>query len=122
MFGAICGDIIGSRFERKNIKTEDFELFTRDCNFTDDTVMTLAVCDAILYNDNPVSFFGYRKRAEEYAIRYKAYYSRYSDAGFGQMFSDWAKSERLYRQRSYGNGGAMRVSSIGWHTEHLKKF
>lgn len=56
MFGAICGDIIGSRFERKNIKTEDFELFTRDCNFTDDTVMTLAVCDAILYNDNPVSF------------------------------------------------------------------
>ena len=51
MIGAIAGDIIGSRFEFDNINTKDFELFNEECSFTDDTVMTIAVADAILQWD-----------------------------------------------------------------------
>lgn len=47
MFGAMIGDITGSRFEFSNIKTRDFELFSKDCFFTDDTVMTVAVAKAL---------------------------------------------------------------------------
>ena len=48
MLGAIVGDIVGSRFEYNNIKRKDFELLTEDCFVTDDTILTLAVCDALL--------------------------------------------------------------------------
>lgn len=52
MIGAIIGDIVGSRFERANHKSTDFELFTKECHFTDDTVMTLAVAKALLDSQN----------------------------------------------------------------------
>ncbi|MEQ8171737.1 MAG: ADP-ribosylglycohydrolase family protein, partial [Candidatus Eremiobacterota bacterium] len=55
MFGAIAGDIIGSPFEWNNIKTTDFELFSSKSRFTDDTVMTVAVADAILHNKDYVT-------------------------------------------------------------------
>ena len=48
MFGAIIGDIVGSRFEFDNCKSKEFELFTNTCDYTDDTVMTLAVAKALL--------------------------------------------------------------------------
>lgn len=97
MLGAIFGDIIGSTRELHNVKTEEFELFPPGSHFTDDTVMTVAVAEKLL---NANSGCNSRKA---YAARYKQYYNRYRNAGFGQMFSKWAESDTLRIQRSYGN-------------------
>lgn len=109
MFGAIIGDIVGSTYESGSVKTEDFELFPLGSSFTDDTVLSVAVADKIL-NDR----FSRVNSRKAYAMWYKQYYKRYPYAGFGQMFSEWALSDEFRIQRSYGNGGAMRVSAIGF--------
>lgn len=107
MYGAVFGDIIGSSYEWHNVKSEDFELFPRDARFTDDSVLTVAVADSILNMDNT-------SPRKCYAQHIKSYYRRYPHAGFGQMFIDWAESDSLRVQKSYGNGASMRVSAIGW--------
>ncbi len=109
MYGAVIGDIIGSTYEFYNVKTEEFELFPSGSRFTDDTVLSVAVADKILNQDQ--SSMGTRK---SYALWYKQYYRRYPHAGFGQMFSEWAVRDNVSVQRSYGNGGAMRVTAIGY--------
>lgn len=114
MYGAVFGDIIGSYYERHPTKDYNFNIFNYKSRFTDDTVMNAAVCDAILYNGSDISPLVKRKRAYEYACRYKSFYSRYPERGFGQMFSEWAKSRETYVQKSYANGGAMRVIPIGY--------
>lgn len=116
MIGAIIGDIIGSTYELHNVKTEDFELFPPGSKFTDDTVLSVAVAHKIL-NAEGVSV---NNRAA-YAMWYKQYYRRYPHAGFGQMFSDWAATDVLHVQRSYGNGAAMRVSAIGYAFDSVKE-
>lgn len=114
MYGAVFGDIIGSWYEWHNQKSEDIELFPREARFTDDTVLTVAIADSILHmEDNPP-----RKC---YASHIKMYYRRYPGAGFGNMFRDWALSDSLHIQRSYGNGASMRVSAIGWAFDDEKE-
>ena len=113
MLGAIYGDIIGSYYEVHCTKDYDFP-FMPESTFTDDTVMTAAVCSTILADDSPISLIGQKRRAKEYAIQYKRFYSYFPNAGYGQMFSKWAQSTSLYPQRSYGNGAAMRTVPIGW--------
>ena len=72
MLGAIYGDIIGSYYESHCTKHYDFDLFPTGASFTDDTVLTAAVCDAVLYSDRDVEgFFDKKLRAKEYAYRYK---------------------------------------------------
>ena len=71
MLGAICGDVIGSVYEWHNVKTEDFDLFSRESHFTDDTVMTAAVMDKLLSGDNSHGFFKNREAALEYAVRFR---------------------------------------------------
>ena len=110
MLGSVFGDIIGSVFEWHNVKREDFDLFSRESRFTDDTVLTAAVADKLTNCDNPHGIGDNAASAKMYASYYKVYYSRHPYAGYGQMFTDWAKSRDLYKQRSYGNGAAMRVS------------
>ena len=107
MYGAVLGDIIGSDYEWHNVKSEDFELFPKEARFTDDSVLTVAIADAILN-------MGDNKPAKCYASYIKTYYKRYPYAGFGNMFKEWAESSSLKIQRSYGNGAAMRVSAIAW--------
>lgn len=114
MYGAVLGDIIGSTYEWHNVKSEDFDLFPSGSTFTDDTVLSVAVAEKILNED--ASRMNSNK---SYAMWYKQYYKRYPNAGFGQMFSQWALSENLQIQRSYGNGAAMRVSAIGYAFESL---
>lgn len=70
MLGAIVGDVVGSIYEWDNIKTKEFELFAEDCYFTDDTVLTIALADAIL-------------SGEDYGVVMKRYYSNYPMAGYG---------------------------------------
>ncbi|WP_138207255.1 ADP-ribosylglycohydrolase family protein [Haloimpatiens lingqiaonensis] len=101
MIGAIAGDIIGSIFERKNIKTKEFQLFSKGSIFTDDTVLTIATMDSIL-NSKPFS------------ESYKKWFRKYPNAGFGGNFYRWGFSESMEPYNSWGNGSAMRVSPIGY--------
>lgn len=120
MLGAVYGDIIGSCYEVHCTKDYHFP-FPPDSRFTDDTVMTAAVCDAILYNDQWTTVFSLKRRALEYAKRYRQYYARYPNAGFGEMFAAWASKPSLSVQKSYGNGAAMRVVPIGYAYQTLEQ-
>lgn len=115
MLGAIAGDVIGSVFEWHNVKTTEFDLFSRESHYTDDTVMTVAVADAILNKEifkNPIAEFFEAKKV--YAYKYREYGRKYPDAGYGEMFNKWLGSTSLDPYRSFGNGSAMRVSPIGF--------
>ncbi len=101
MIGAIAGDIIGSVYEFRNIKRTDFTLFDPRCRFTDDTVLTVAVADAILSGST-------------YAATLKAWYRAYPRAGYGPAFAIWAASDSETPYNSMGNGSGMRVSPVGW--------
>jgi ADP-ribosylglycohydrolase len=100
MLGAIAGDIIGSVYEHHPIKTTDFPLFSPRSRFTDDTVMTIAVAEAIL-------------RKTDYARMYLKYGRMYPHAGYGGMFMLWLFSADPQPYNSFGNGSAMRVSPVG---------
>lgn len=101
MLGAIAGDVIGSIYEWDNISTTFFRLFGPGCRFTDDTVLTVAVADALLSGG-------------DYTPTCRAYYRRYPRAGYGGMFHKWAQTDGAGPYGSYGNGSAMRVSPVGY--------
>jgi ADP-ribosylglycohydrolase len=101
MLGAIAGDIIGSIYEHRPIKTTKFSLFGPGCRFTDDTVLTVAVADCLL-------------NGKAYAKKFEDYYYRYPNAGYGSGFCEWAGSQDHQPYNSWGNGSAMRVSPVGW--------
>ena len=110
MYGAILGDIIGSPYEfDMGDKTKNFPLFPHNCSYTDDTVMTLAVADTFL--DAP---------EEEALLRQKlirtmqAYGRMFPYCGYGARFAGWLRSRNPQPYNSYGNGSAMRVSSVAW--------
>ncbi len=107
MFGAIAGDIIGSRFEHNNIVTKEFQLFDPACRFTDDTVHTVALA-ASLMSGRP------------YVELLKEYFLAYPHAGYGSSFRIWARGSSLEPYNSYGNGSAMRVSPVGWFFDDLE--
>ena len=104
MLGAIIGDIVGSVYEWNNIKTKDFPLFREDCFFTDDTVMTCAVAEAIMNGGQKDDFIDAMKK----------YGKMYPDAGYGARFSSWINSDNRDHYNSFGNGSAMRVSPCAW--------
>ena len=107
MLGAIIGDIVGSVYEFDNIKTKDFPLFRDDCFFTDDTVMTCAVAEAVMRGG----------RADDFIDEMKRLGRLYPYAGYGGNFSRWLASSDRAPYHSYGNGSAMRVSPCGWMSE-----
>lgn len=117
MYGAIIGDIVGSRFEFDNIKTKNFELFDSGCCYTDDTVMTCAVAAALLSTkDNNY------KDLDKAAIYWMQKLGRkYNGAGYGGNFYQWINSENPQPYNSYGNGAAMRVSPCAWTDSYLAK-
>ncbi|MCG8332034.1 MAG: ADP-ribosylglycohydrolase family protein [Chitinophagales bacterium] len=101
MKGAIIGDIIGSRFEWANVKSKEFELFTKDSRFTDDSVLTLAIANAILEKSS-------------YESNVKAFARNYPFAGYGGNFRKWMVDLIKGPYNSWGNGSAMRVSPIAY--------
>ena len=116
MLGAIIGDIVGSRFERKNYKATDFELFTDDCHFTDDTVMTVAVAKALLESD------GDWDALDTNAVKYMQKFGRrYPNCGYGQMFWLWLRKRNPKPYNSLGNGSAMRVSPVAYTAKTLEQ-
>ena len=116
MYGAILGDMIGSPYEfDRGSKTKDFPLFSKNSTFTDDTVMTIAVAEAFL--GAPDDEEQIRRRL----IRsMQEFGKRYPYAGFGGMFRFWLKSNDPKPYGSYGNGSAMRVSSVAWLYDDLQ--
>ena len=101
MIGAIAGDIIGSVYMHRPIKTKEFPLFDPRCRFTDDSVLTVAVADSIL-TGRP-----YLESIREIGRRYPA-------AGYGGTFIQWLHSHDPQPYNSWGNGSAMRVSPVGF--------
>ena len=120
MLGAIAGDIIGSVYEWNNIKTEEFELFSKNSRFTDDTVMTIAIADAVLNMESKGS--GFENSRDMYAAKLKEYGRAYPNAGYGGMFIKWLMSESFEPYGSYGNGSAMRVALSDLRLMTLKRF
>lgn len=111
MIGAIIGDIVGSIYEFDNIKTKDFEFFHEDCDFTDDSVMTIAVAEALM-NCTPDDYEN--EIREKLVSSMKKWGREYPFAGYGSKFLGWLKFSDTEAYNSYGNGSAMRVSAAGW--------
>ena len=110
MYGAILGDIIGSPYEfDMGNKTKIFPLFSEESHFTDDTVMTIAVAEALI--DAPDEDDTIRRRL---IAAMQKYGKRYPHAGYGGMFRRWLRAKNPQPYGSYGNGSAMRVSSVAW--------
>lgn len=112
MYGAILGDIVGSPYEfNRGNKTKDFPLFSKYSTFTDDTVMTLAVADALLDAQPDADLEWTRNRLIHGMQRFG---KEFPYAGYGGMFRHWLRVRDPQPYGSYGNGSAMRVSSVGW--------
>lgn len=119
MYGAIFGDIIGSKFEfDRGPWTKEFELFTDDCSFTDDTAMTIAIGEALLDAGKDASV----DEIEQACVKSMRKWGRkYPDAGYGWSFRGWLKHKNPRPYGSYGNGSAMRVSAAGWLYDSLER-
>ncbi len=110
MLGAIIGDIVGSAYEFNPTNDYNFELFPAEADFTDDTICTIAVADALL-RQRP---FG--ESLHEWCRRYP-----YPKGGYGGRFAQWVMSNNPQPYGSFGNGSAMRVSPIGWWTNDQRE-
>jgi ADP-ribosylglycohydrolase len=119
MIGAIIGDIVGSVYEFDNHKSKEFPLFREDSMFTDDTVMTIAVADFLtLEHGNPSE--------ERFCAMMYDWYMKYPELSYGAGFRKWIEqfgkdSRNWKRNNSFGNGAAMRISSVGVSSSTLEK-
>ena len=116
MLGAIIGDIVGSpyEFDFRNIKTTDFPLFSEKSEFTDDSILTLAVAQGLMDG------WGDREKTREEIIRsMRALGKAYPHAGWGARFCGWLDSRDPQPYNSCGNGSAMRVSPVGWFFDDM---
>jgi len=110
LLGAITGDIIGSVYEWDNIKTKDFPLFDKNCHFTDDTVIAIAVAEALMNGGSCGDYVNAMKRLGR----------MYPNAGYGGNFGYWLFTDDSSPYNSWGNGSAMRVSPVGWVFDSLE--
>ena len=108
MLGAIIGDIVGSRFEFNNTDNYNFELFTEESTFTDDTICTIAIADAI-------------NNGEHYEDTLLKWCRKYPNpkGAYGSSFARWIASDTPQPYNSFGNGSAMRVSPVAWFFDDL---
>lgn len=118
MIGAIIGDVVGSRFEFKNHKSKDFELFGKGCTFTDDSVMTLAVAKTLQPYKKITDYDKFK--GELVKIMHEVG-MKYPSCGYGGRFHRWMMENRREPYNSYGNGSAMRVSPVGWFADSLEE-
>lgn len=114
MIGAIIGDIVGSVYERNNIKSKHFCFFKDTCFYSDDSVMTIAVGEALWKGGKP----------EDFASSLKKFGRAFPKAGYGGGFRKWLNSEDSAPYNSYGNGSAMRVSPVArlFSLEDVEKY
>ena len=117
MYGAILGDMIGApyEFDRGN-KSKEFEMFNDRVCFTDDSVMTIAVAEALLDIPGEVDHDTIRRTV---IASMQKWGNKYPHAGYGQRFYFWLGRKDPKPYGSWGNGSAMRVSSVGWLYDSL---
>lgn len=108
LMGALAGDVIGSVYEYSNQKSMEFTLFCERSMLTDDSILTLALAEALL------SGKGYEECLLEFT-------RRYPDSGYGGGFWRWMNAKNPQPYNSYGNGSAMRVSPVGWAFNTVEK-
>ena len=102
MLGAVIGDIVGSVYEFSNHRSKTFNPFFHEkAFFTDDTVCTMAVADALMHDRNPA------EALKDWGRRY------WDNGGWGQRFALWLAGDEMASYGSYGNGAAMRVAPVG---------
>ena len=109
LLGAIVGDIVGSRFEFDNHRSKDFDMFHRDCSPTDDSIMTMAVCVALM--DCKPDYSNLEQKAVEWMQEFGKVYPH---AGYGGRFRRWIVAADPKPYNSWGNGSAMRVSPVAY--------
>ena len=113
MLGAVFGDIVGSTYEWKNVKTKDFPLQKSGTRYTDDSVMTLAVAKWLLEDVS---------HTETYLIQCMQELGRNDPgAGYGERFREWLLSKNPEPYNSWGNGAAMRVSPVALYASNLEE-
>lgn len=110
MLGAMIGDIAGSKYEFNNTFDYDFEMFGGGCDFTDDTICTVAIADAILNGRN------YQESLLDWCRRYPS-----PKGAYGGRFAAWIRSLEPQPYNSFGNGSAMRVSPVAWLFDDLSQ-
>ena len=110
MLGAILGDIAGSKYEFNNTFDYDFEMFGKGCDFTDDTICTVAIADAILNGRS------YQESLLDWCRRYPS-----PKGAYGGRFAGWIRSLDPQPYNSFGNGSAMRVSPVAWLFDDLSQ-
>ena len=110
MLGAIIGDIAGSKYEFNNTFDYDFEMFDEGCDFTDDTICTVAIADAILNGRS------YQESLLDWCRRYPS-----PKGAYGGRFAGWIRSLDPQPYNSFGNGSAMRVSPVAWLFDDLSQ-
>lgn len=110
LYGAIIGDIIGSSYEGRTVRKRDFRLFTRFSRFTDDTILTLATAKSLVRG----------KCGDDFVEVLKQYYAAYPNAGYGDLFAEWARSDDASPNKSNGNGAVVRVSPIAFYYPMLQ--
>lgn len=118
MIGAIIGDIIGSRYEFDNIKTKEFDLFAKDCEFTDDTVITIAVAKALRQHEGSTDLEAFKQTLISTMHEVGGNYPR---CGYGWSFRLWILRKQTEPYNSFGNGSAMRVSPVAWYANSLEE-
>jgi ADP-ribosylglycohydrolase len=111
MIGAIIGDIVGSVYEFNNIKTKEFQTLTMKNFFTDDTIMTIAVAEALMNGGS----------ADNFIDSMKKFGRLYPNADWGGLFRSWLFSDDRKPYDSFGNGSAMRVSPCAWFAKSLEE-
>lgn len=116
MLGAIIGDLAGSRFEWENNRSKEFEFLTYKCSPTDDSIMTLALAQAILASKSDYSDLS------QNAVKCMQSIGRnYPDCGYGREFYHWMFTDKPKPYNSFGNGAAMRVSAAGFAASSLEE-
>lgn len=114
MLGAIIGDIVGSIYEFSNIRTKDFNLFSTRCFFTDDTVMTFAIFKALL------DCKGKYHKLEKFATKeMQSFGKKYPNESYGNRFKMWIGEKKPMPYNSFGNGSAMRISSVPYFAQNI---
>jgi len=117
LYGAMIGDVVGSKYEFHNIRHKDFPLFSKGCSFTDDTVMTVAVANALLNTKTRAELPA--AMVEEMQLLGRKY--PFPQGGYGGRFASWLRSHDPQPYRSFGNGSAMRVSACAIYAGTLEE-
>ena len=119
MIGTAIGDIVGSIYEFKGFKTKNFPLYTEANSYTDDTVMAVAIADAIMHTADLYDEIELKVNFIEYMQKYgKAY--PYPMGGYGGRFANWLHMTKPQPYNSWGNGSAMRAAACGWAADGLE--